>query len=195
MAPDEIEVIASATFAPRPCDATLTLRPDVVLMVPAMPNFDGVQTARRIVARALQTRRGADLMCGAAARARGDRCGGEGYLLKGGTTEDVVGRSPPPRAARRWIAKLQRRCCHADPTRALGERERQALPLGCWGAGRAGDRQAVAITETTVSAHLSRIYLRIGVHYRTEAALRATTVVCGRLGSVPSAKARGDRRA
>jgi DNA-binding CsgD family transcriptional regulator len=74
-----------------------------------------------------------------------------------------------PRAAR----LLLERSPTAQATPALSEREREVLTLAARGYPNKEIARALWITERTVKGHLTRIFRKIGVADRTQAALWA----------------------
>jgi len=182
---DGIEVVASASDGEEGVEATLRLRPDVVLMDLAMPGVDGVAATRRIAAGApdvsvvvLTSFAGHSQVLDAI------DAGASGYVLKDASVDEVVraihtaaaGDAPlDPRIARAVVD----RSTH-DPFAALSDREREVLSLIAEGVPSKTIARRLGITEPTVRAHLTRIYRHIGVDDRTQAALWAVERGMGR---------------
>jgi DNA-binding NarL/FixJ family response regulator len=178
---DAIEVVASTSDGAAGVEATVRLRPDVVLMDLAMPKVDGVEATKRIVAAVPDTR--VVVLTSFAENARvleALDAGATGYILKDAAAHELVraieaaaaGESPlDPRAARAVVLR------HAggDPARHLSAREREVLGLVADGLSTKVIARRLGITETTVRAHLTRIYRQIGVTDRTQAALWAVS--------------------
>ena len=181
-----IEVVASASDGEEGIEATLRLRPDVVLMDLAMPGVDGVTATRRIAAEVPET--SVVVLTSFAEQAQvldAIDAGASGYVLKDASVDEVVraihtaaaGDSPlDPRVARTVVA----RSAGADPFAALSDREREVLSLIADGIPSKTIARRLGITEPTVRAHLTRIYRHIGVDDRTQAALWAVEHGMGR---------------
>jgi len=181
-----IEVVASASDGAEGIEATVRLRPDVVLMDLAMPGVDGVEATRRIAAEVPET--SVVVLTSFAEQTQvldAIDAGASGYVLKDASVDEVVraihtaaaGDSPlDPRAARAVVA----RSAGADPFAALSDREREVLSLIADGIPSKTIARRLGITEPTVRAHLTRIYRHIGVDDRTQAALWAVEHGMGR---------------
>jgi DNA-binding NarL/FixJ family response regulator len=161
-------------------------RPDVAVMDLQMPELDGVEATRSIVAD--QTGTGVLVLTSFSDHARIDaaiEAGAVGYLLKDAEPEALLdgiravarGESPlDPRAARRLLARAT-----GDPSATaagavaaeLSPREAEVLRLVVAGLLNKQIAARLGITERTVKAHLTSVYQRIGVADRTQAALWA----------------------
>jgi DNA-binding NarL/FixJ family response regulator len=153
------------------------LRPDVVLMDLSMPNLDGVRTIARILA--VQPDLHILVLTSFSEHNQildALQAGAKGYLLKhaepetilAGIRDVVAGGSPlDPKAARALLTG--RRAPRPGP--ALSDREREVLDLIGEGLPNRSIARLLGITERTVKAHLTSIYLQLGVTDRTQAAL------------------------
>jgi DNA-binding NarL/FixJ family response regulator len=154
-------------------------RPDVVLMDLSMPKVDGLAATARITARypdcnVLVLTSFSDQ----AKIADAFKAGAGGYLLKHSEPDQIIaairsvcagGRPVDPKAARvlaggRWARSV------ADQ---LSARELEVLALVCDGQPNRTIARALGISDRTVRAHLTRIFQRIGVTDRTQAAVWA----------------------
>jgi DNA-binding NarL/FixJ family response regulator len=184
----DIEVVAEAGDGEEAVAAVRRTRPDVVLMDVRMPNVDGLEATRRIVAgepdppRILMlTTFDLDEYVYEALRA-----GASGFLLKEVPPEQLAaavrtiaaGESLlAPSVTRRMIERftaepLPRR----DPLSALGEltaRERQVLQM----IARAMTNREIAseliLGEATIKTHVARIYMKLGLRDRVHAVVFA----------------------
>ncbi len=176
-APD-IEVVGGAADGAEAIELAAETRPDVVLMDLSMPNVDGIEATRAILAA------GDDVQV-VALTSLTDRerilaaldAGAVGYLLKdaepaeliGGVRAAARGESPlAPKAAR---ALLEAR---GETGRAeLSRREREVLRCVAEGKPNKLIARELGISEKTVKTHLTRVFQQIGVTDRTQAALWA----------------------
>ena len=147
---DGIVVVASASDGAEGVEATVRLRPDVVLMDLAMPGVDG---ASGYVLK--------DASVDEVVRAIHVAAAGDSPL--------------DPRIAKAVVSRSA-----SDPFAVLSEREREVLALIADGVPSKVIARRLGITEPTVRAHLTRIYRHIGVDDRTQAALWAVEHGMGR---------------
>jgi DNA-binding NarL/FixJ family response regulator len=174
----DIEVVAGAADGEEAVALAEEHRPDVVLMDLSMPNVDGIEATRRIIADGAEAQ--VVVLTSISDREKIEAAldaGAIGYLLKDAEPEDVIrgiraaarGESPiAPKAARELLTARGNR-----PELQLSERELEVL--GCVAQGLPNKLIAIrlAISEKTVKAHLTRVYQQIGVSDRTQAALWA----------------------
>src|SRR4051812_35624321 len=173
----DMEVVGAARDGEEAVAVALDSAPDLVLMDLEMPGVDGVAATRRLAREAPGVR--VVVLTSFADRDRildALEAGATGYLLKDSDPAELVaalrvahdGESPlAPRAATAVLSRLRT----SAPT--LTAREEQVLRL--IGAGLPNKRIAIrlGITERTVKSHITRIFERIGVRDRTNAALWA----------------------
>jgi DNA-binding NarL/FixJ family response regulator len=153
--------------------------PDVVLMDLEMPVLDGIGATRQLTTELPGVR--TVVLTSFSDQERildALDAGAIGYLLKDADPDDLArgirsaarGESPlAPKAASAIIALRERR----RPASALSDREREILALVAEGLPNKLIARRLAISERTVKGHLTRIFERIGVTDRTQAALWA----------------------
>jgi len=178
-ATDDLEVVGHASDGAEAVEATLRLKPDVVLMDLVMPGVDGVEATRRIAASEVDAKVLVLTSFGDDDHVfRALDAGASGYLLKDAPPRDVVravraaaaGQAPlDPRAARLVVSRQ----VADDPRRHLTDREREILGLIADGLATKVIARRLGITQPTVRKHLTSIYRQIGVADRTQAALWA----------------------
>ncbi len=170
-----IEVVGVADRGARALELDAELLPDVVLMDLSMPGMDGIETTRRL-------KSGRPGACVVMLTAHTDRqrvldAGAIGYLVKDadptvlidGVQAAANGEAPvDPRAARAVIDARTRR---TGPT--LTEREAEVLALVARGDTNKTIARRLMISEKTVKAHLTRVFVALEVTDRTQAALWA----------------------
>jgi len=175
---DDIEVVGAVGDGSQAVAAAGEHDPDVVLLDISMPVMDGIEAIAPIIAAAP----GAHVVMLTASAGREQilralDAGALGYLLKDASPEEIVegvraaarGEAPlDPKAARELLA--DRRGTRAAE---LTGRESEVLALVAEGLPNKRIAQRLEISEKTVKAHLTRVFERIGVSDRTQAALWA----------------------
>jgi DNA-binding NarL/FixJ family response regulator len=151
--------------------------PDVVLMDLSMPDVDGIEATRRLLAEVADVR--VVVLTSFSDRDRilaAIDAGAIGYLLKDAEPEEILrgiraaarGESPlDPKAASQLLTRAVKR----GPE--LSERELDVLRLVAEGLPNKLIARRLAISEKTVKSHLTSIFQRIDVTDRTQAALWA----------------------
>jgi DNA-binding NarL/FixJ family response regulator len=174
----DIEVVAAAADGDEAVDLAAEHRPDVVLMDLRMPSMDGPEATRRLLERDPEIQ--VVIFTSFAEREeilRAIDAGAVGYLLKDvepselirGVRAAAVGDSPlAPKVARTLIDHRA-----VQPSRDLTERETEVLRCVARGLPNKIIARELAITESTVKAHLTSTFQRIGVTDRVPAALWA----------------------
>ena len=175
---DGIDVVAAVSNGAEAVAAVAEYEPDVVLLDISMPEMDGIEATRRIAESGAATR--IVILTASAGREsilRAIDAGALGYLLKDSPPADLLdgvraaarGDAPlDPKAARQLVAER-----HGSGAPQLTGREREVLELVAEGLPNKRIAMQLEISEKTVKAHLTRVYERIGVTDRTQAALWA----------------------
>jgi DNA-binding NarL/FixJ family response regulator len=156
------------------------LSPQVVVMDLSMPTMDGVTATRRITAEHpdVQVLVLTSFSDGGRVTEALD-AGAAGYLLKDAEPTELLtairavanGQSPlDPRVARTFL-QTRRSPTTAEPE--LTDREQEVLALLALGLANKQIARRLGIQESTVKAHLTSVFQRIGVRDRTSAALWA----------------------
>jgi NarL family two-component system response regulator LiaR len=178
-----IEVIGEASNGVEAVRGIEKLRPDVILMDLVMPEMDGIEAIRQVIARhpeahiLVLTSFSTDDKVFPAIKA-----GAMGYLLKDSEPGEVVrairqvhrGESSlHPRIARKLMQELSRPQRRPPTTDPLTEREVQVLRLVAQGKSNRQIADALVITVGTVRVHVSSILSKLHLASRTQATLYA----------------------
>ena len=175
---DDVEVVATASNGFEAVALAAQHRPDVVLMDISMPELDGIEATRRIVA-------GDGGAYVVVLTSLSDRerivaaleAGASGYLLKDAEPDELIrgiraaalGEAPlAPKAARAVLDTRVR-----QPAVRLSAREREVLALVAEGLPNKLVARRLGISEKTVKTHLTKVFQQIGVTDRTQAVLWA----------------------
>ncbi|MFJ8645527.1 response regulator [Streptomyces sp. NPDC093546] len=183
-----IEVAGEAVNGREAVARVAELRPDVVLMDIRMPEMNGIDATREIVAAdgdakvLVLTTFDLDEYVYQALRA-----GASGFLLKDASARQladgvrVVAAGEAllaPTVTKRLITEFAQR---AEPLRApasaqvgdLTERETEVLVLIAQGLSNAEIASRLVVAESTIKTHVSRILVKLGLRDRTQAAVFA----------------------
>jgi DNA-binding NarL/FixJ family response regulator len=174
----DIELVGAAANGSEAVDVVDREHPDVVLMDLSMPEVDGAEATRRILA-ADATARVVVLTSFADDRhiVEALQAGAIGYVLKHAEPDELLGAiraaaagdAPlDPKAAR---VLLESKRVRSD--QQLSSREVEVLRLVAAGLANKQIARRLGIAERTVKAHLTNIFTRIDVTDRTQAALWA----------------------
>jgi DNA-binding NarL/FixJ family response regulator len=189
-AEDDLAVVAEAGDGLEAVDVVAREHPDVVLMDIRMPELDGIEATRRILA------------SGSRARVlmlttfdlneyvyEALRAGASGFLLKDTPAEQlaegvrVVARGDAllaPTVTRRLLDEFARRPAAAEATPQmppgfdeLTAREVDVLRLLARGLSNAEIAAELVVSETTVKTHVARVLMKLGLRDRVQAVVLA----------------------
>ena len=177
-----VEIVGEASSGREAVAAAERLRPDVIVMDLHMPDLNGIEATRQILARQpaigilVLTMLEDDESVFAAMRA-----GARGYLLKGAEADEIgraieaIGRGEAmlgPSVARQVIAFVAapRR---PEPFPDLTARERELLDLIARGWSNARIAEHFTLSTKTVRNHVSNILAKLRVHDRSQAIVEA----------------------
>ena len=187
-----IEVVGEASDGLEAIAAAATLKPDVVLMDIRMPNLDGLEAARRILAAdpgiriLMLTTFDLDKYVYDALA-----CGASGFLLKDVTPEHLVASVRlvdtgdallAPSITRRLVEKFAAAAdapaapsapaVHRDLA-ALTPREREILTLMGRGLSNTELAERLVLSEATVKTHVAHIFTKLSLRDRAQAVVVA----------------------
>jgi DNA-binding NarL/FixJ family response regulator len=186
----EIDVVGEATDGREALDQVRSLRPDVVLMDIRMPELDGLEATRRLMAGAgdnapkvlMLTTFDLDEYVYEALRA-----GASGFLLKDTPPEQLVGAIEvvaqgeallSPSVTRRVISEFVKGTGPKPQTQFprlsdLTARELEVLKSIARGLSNAEIAKELYVSETTVKTHVARILMKLGLRDRVQAVVLA----------------------
>jgi DNA-binding NarL/FixJ family response regulator len=180
----DLELAGEAADGEQALQLAAELDPDVILMDVRMPNLDGIEATRRLVAGGTRARIlvlttfDLDEYVYAAIRA-----GASGFLLKDVEPTDLVdairvvaaGNSLfGPAATERLLSRFAQGDPHPAPSLDnLTEREREILRLLATGLSNAELAQRLYLSETTIKSHVSSVLRKLGVRDRVQAVIAA----------------------
>jgi DNA-binding NarL/FixJ family response regulator len=182
---EDIEVVAEASNGLEAVDKAARFHPSVVLMDIRMPELDGLQATRRILAAdeaariLILTTFDLDEYVFEALRA-----GASGFVLKDDSPEQLIAAIRTvadgdsllsPTITRRVIEKFTRLSRPAPPKELeeLSEREREVFRLLARGLSNGEIAQELYISETTVKTHVTHILQKLNLRDRVQAVVLA----------------------
>jgi DNA-binding NarL/FixJ family response regulator len=181
----DIEVVAEASNGLEAVDKAARFRPTVVLMDIRMPELDGLQATRRILAAddaariLILTTFDLDEYIYEALRA-----GASGFVLKDDPPEQLIAAVRTvaagdallsPTVTRRVIRQFARSPRHTPPEGfdELTAREREILRLIAGGLSNGEIAQELFISDTTVKTHVTHILQKLNLRDRVQAVVLA----------------------
>ncbi len=182
---NDIEVVAEASNGREAVDKAARFDPTVVLMDIRMPELDGLEATRRILAADPEARVlvlttfDLDEYVYEALRA-----GASGFVLKDDPPEQLIAAVRTvasgdallsPAITKRVIGEFARMPRPAPPKELddLSGREREVFRLIALGLSNAQIGQELFIGETTVKTHVTHILSKLGLHDRVQAVVLA----------------------
>ena len=182
---EDIEVVAEASNGKEAVDKAARFAPTVVLMDIRMPELDGLEATRRILAANPEARVlvlttfDLDEYVYEALRA-----GASGFVLKDDPPEQLIAAVRTvasgdallsPAVTRRVIGAFTRMPRPTPPRELddLSARERDVFRLIAQGLSNAQIGQQLFIGETTVKTHVTHILSKLGLHDRVQAVVLA----------------------
>jgi DNA-binding NarL/FixJ family response regulator len=202
---EDIDVVAEASNGLEAVEKAERFHPDVILMDIRMPELDGLEATRRILA----TDNGARILVLTTFDLdeyvyEALRAGASGFVLKDDPPEQLLGAVRvvatgdallSPAVTKRVIQRFTRTPLPAPPREldALSERERDVLRLIARGLSNAEIGQELFISETTVKTHVTHILQKLGLRDRVQAVVLAHEAGLFEADAQPMT--RGDERA
>ena len=182
---DDIEVVAEASNGLEAVDKAARFRPSVILMDVRMPELDGLQATRRILA-ADDTPRILILTTFDLDEYvfEGLKAGASGFVLKDDSPEQLLAAIRTvaageallsPTITRRVIEKFVHISRPAPPKEfeELSERERDVFRMMARGLSNAEIGHELHISETTVKTHVTHILQKLDLRDRVQAVVLA----------------------
>ncbi len=198
----DLEVVSEAGDGAGACELAHRLHPDVVLMDIRMPNVDGIEATRRIVAAdptirvlVLTTFDLDEYAFGALS------AGASGFLLKDVRPDELceavrtvaAGNAVvSPRATRRLLDEYARRLPAAaaagnnlPDVSQLTDREREVLGAVAQGMSNSEIALELFVSEATVKSHIGRILAKLALRDRVQLVILAYEIGLVRPGAAP----------
>jgi len=165
----DIKVVGSAVNGREAVEKVLELAPDVVILDISMPELDGIETARQILAERPKTAIAFLSMHSNAQHVfHALSVGGRAYLLKESCGPEIVTAVRAIHAGRRYLSErvaetvaLGLDSNAADPLQSLSRREREILKLVADGHSSAKIADMLALSPKTVESYRSRLMQKL----------------------------------
>jgi DNA-binding NarL/FixJ family response regulator len=172
----DIEVAGEAGDGVEAVAATRRLQPDVVLMDIRMPNLDGLQATRQLMAAGSRSR--------VVIVYQALTAGASGFLLKNAPPEQLISGVRvvaagdallAPSITRRVIAQFTRlpRPGDTDALVGLTDREREVLQLVARGLSNAEIAARLFVSDATVKSHVAHLLAKLQLRDRVQAVVLA----------------------
>lgn len=181
----DLEVVAQAGTAAEAVRLAELLRPDVVVLEPALTGLDAAEATRACTAAGARVALLTDHRPGMASYAA-LRAGAAGFLIKRTAPDELAGAVRAIAAGGAWLesgmaAELLREfvsypiigLAHGVAVERLTRREREVLTLIARGCTNQQVARSLHVAECTVKTHLGRILTKLALRDRTQAVVLA----------------------
>jgi DNA-binding NarL/FixJ family response regulator len=187
-AEEDIDVVGEASDGTEAVDQARRLDPDVVLMDIRMPELDGIEATRRVIANGGESPARVLMLTTFDLNEyvyEALRAGASGFLLKDVPPEElaagirVVARGDAllaPSITKRLIHEFSRAAPAAAPPPGFDEltaREVEVFQLVARGLSNAEIAAELVVSETTVKTHVARLLMKLGLRDRVQAVVLA----------------------
>ena len=189
-AEEDLRVVGEASDGAQAVEVVRELRPDVVLMDIRMPELDGIEATRRVLAETDPERPARVLMLTTFDLNEyvyeALRAGASGFLLKDVPPEQLAAGIRcvaagdallAPSITRRLIEEFaQSRPADPTPPRSFDDvtaRELEVFGLIARGMSNAEIAAELVVSETTVKTHVARLLMKLGLRDRVQAVVLA----------------------
>ena len=188
-AEDDFEILGEASNGAEAVEMAVLLQPDVILMDIHMPGMDGLQATSQITT-SKKTPNSRVLILTTFDEDeyvyRALRSGASGFLLKLTPAATLVegirviangdallGPSITRRLIDQFACSPEPEKPEAEALQVLSQREREVLTLVAKGLSNSECAEQLILSESTVKAHVRRIYTKLDLHDRTQAVIFA----------------------
>jgi DNA-binding NarL/FixJ family response regulator len=168
----DLEIVGEAGNGREAVELAATLHPDVVVMDVAMPELNGIEATRRLIAENPHTRVVALSMHKDSVYVREIlRAGARGYLLKDSVADDLVAAVRAVAGGEGYLSPAVSNAVLDDyrkhvtnPIDLLSSREREVLQMLAEGKTNKEIAVVLNLSVYTVDAHRGRIMEKLNVH-------------------------------